>query len=294
MKGIRLNIGFAFFLLPLVFLTSCNRPETIGRGELKRIFKEAFLVNAYYDTSHGRGIDLDSLDMYGPILARHGYDVGDLEYTVGVYAKKKSANLSRIVEQAIAELKEESAYYDGRLAQADSLYSIADRLLRREVLWRDSIVVRRAADTAKLRIAIPAGEGSYDISYSYIIDTIDKNRNLRATFSLVDSLGEWTVPKVEYMTRRGVLQRPVSRTIEADGSTVELEIAIGNYPQRDMTTPRMRVDSLSVVYHMPREKALDSISGRWRNLGKYGYQAHSGAPCPLPPWVDTLAVGGVR
>ncbi len=192
----------------LFLISSCDRPETIGRNELKRIFKEAFLVNAYYEENKADVISRDSLDVYRPILARHGYDVEDMEYTVSNYARKKSSSLSRIVDQAVAELKSESAYYNGMLAERDSLYAKAARILRREVLWRDSIVVRRVADTAKLRVRIPAEEGAYEISYSYLVDTLDKNRILRMTFGFVDSMGSLRNPDTEYILRRGIRQRP--------------------------------------------------------------------------------------
>jgi hypothetical protein len=278
----------------LLLLSSCGRPETIGRGELKRIFKEAFLVNAYYNERGQRQIALDSLDVYRPILERHGYRVKDLEHTVGVFARKKSANLSKVVEQAIEELKAESAYYDSRLAGIDSLYTRSARALRREVLRRDSIVVRRVADTSKLKITMPAEEGTYEISYSWLVDTLDKNRSLRATFTLVDSAGRRSLAEAEPMARRGERQRPPVVTVEADSTAKELEISMGNYPQKGVQRPYVRVDSLRVVYYPPRERALDSLAARWNDLGKYGYKAHSGALRPNPPWPDTLAVGGAR
>ncbi len=282
------------FGIVLMLIAGCSRPKTIGRSELKQIFKQAFLVNAYYDELGWGRIMLDSLDVYGPILKRHGYDVEDLEHTVNNFARKKSSNLSDVVEQAITELKDESSFYDKHLAAIDTMYARAGRALRREVLWRDSIVVRKVADTTKLRIDIPAEEGTYEISYSYLIDSLDKNRTIRTTYSFIDSTEQRYGSETEYMTSRDVRRRPAVRKLTADSLAVELEILFGSYPQKDLKRPYIRVDSLRVVYYLPREQALDSIAGHWNNLGKYGYQAYSDTLRPNPPWLDTLAVGGVR
>jgi hypothetical protein len=278
-------------LAALFFLTACG-PKTIDSGELRRIFKEAFLVNAYYDTN--RRVWLDTLDMYGPILARHGYDVDDLKHTINNFSRKKSSKLSDVVERAIEELKQESAYYDRRLAMIDTLYTIATQTLRREVLWRDSIVVRRVADTAKLHITIPVMEGLYELSYSYLVDTLDKNPSLRTTMDLLDSAGVRLARESEYVAIRGTHRKSGARSLRADTTATELEIIIGNYPQKELKRPYIRVDSLRVIYYMPRERALDSVSSRWNDIWKYDYKTHSGALRPLPPRVDTLAVGGGR
>ncbi len=287
-----IRIKYICVILGVLLLAGCGRPKTIGGSELKQIFKEAFLVNAYYDTQ--RGVRLDSLDTYGPILARHGYQVRDLEHTISNFARKKSASLSRVVEQAIEELKEESAYYDGRLAVIDTMYGRAVRLLRREVFYTDSIVVNKIADTAKLHIVMPAEEGIYEISYTYMVDTLDKNRSLSMIFALLDSTGKRNHDETEYVAQRGVRRNPRARILTADSTAAELELILGNYPEKELKTPHIRVDSLRVVYSLPRQQALDSVAQRWTNIWKYDRKTDSSAFRPLPPWADTLAVGGNR
>ena len=291
--GRRAALYVLCLVFSLLFAASCGRPRTIGRDELKQIFKEAFLINAYYDMK-SPDLSLDSLDIYGPVLERRGYKVVDLEYTVNNFARKKSAKLSDVIEQAITELDVETVFYDSRVALVDTLDALAARAFRREVFHRDSIIARRVADTAKLRVMIPVDEGSYEVSYSYFIDSLDKNRNLRATFMIRDSAGKYLESEVEYLSSRFARRRPAMRTMVADSMGAKLEMVFGGYPRHELTAPHIRIDSLSVVYYLPRKVALDSMGARWNKLGRYDYQAYSGALRPNAPWVDTLASGGVR
>lgn len=286
--------GFVVALAALAS-TSCG-PRTIGRDELKQIFKDAFLINAYYDINAGSGYrqPVDSLDIYRPVLKRYGYDVADFEHTVNNFARKKSSKLSDVVEQAIGELSDESAMYDGRVAVLDTIDAIAARTLRREVFDRDSIKVGRIADTASLRLNLPVERGTYEISYSYLVDTIDKNRGLRTTFTLKDSTGRRLETQTDYVGLSGERRRPAPRRIVVDTTATQLEVLFGNYPRRDLKAPRIRIDSIRVDYYLPREKALDSVTRRWNKVGIYDGTKDSCALRPLPPRIDTMAVGGDR
>ncbi len=279
----------------MAVVAACSEPRTIPRDDLKEIFKEAFLVNAYYD-SHSYDYDTpDSIDIYRPILARRGYDIADLEYTMVNFSRKKSAKLTDVVEQAIAELTSESQYYNSRVALADTLNAIARRTYRRKVLWRDSIEANSIKDTALLRVAIPVEEGEYEVSYSYIIDTLDKNSVLHTSVNLLDSMGRRRGGgRAEYMSNRGTRQRPNVNRAVADSLARELEIEFANYPARDLKTPHIRIDSLLVNYYLPPEKALDSMNAWWSKIGTYGAATHSGPLRPRAPWIDTLATPDAR
>ncbi len=264
-----MNYESRFFLVVLVMLlfSSCG-PRTIPRDELKSIFKEAYLVNAYYEIGGRRG-SLDSVDMYGPILKKHGYRVRDLEHTVNNFSRKKSARLSDVVEQAIEELSEESAFYDYRLSLVDTLDNIVARTYKKQVLWRDSLM-----DS----LFMPAPEGGYEIDFSYFIDSLNKGRNLRLTVTILDSVKKRRTSESSYLSARDVRRRPKTMKIMADSLATEIKIDTG-----------AKIDSLRIVYYLPREKGLDSFSARWNNLGRHEKTLHSRPYGTHAPWADSLA-----
>jgi hypothetical protein len=255
----------------VVAVAGCSRARTIPKRELKQIFKESFLANAYNDTQPLWQAD-DSLDLYRPILERHGYRVEDLEHTVNRFARQKSATLSNVVEQAIEELDRESKALDQRVAFIDTMVARAEREYGREALWRERIEVRRVADTARLRLLLPVEEGTYEVSYSYLVDSADQNRGLRATAQLVDSAGvRRYLPEfsgANYFTplKR---QKVTGQRIAATAADRELELVMGNYPARETKTPSLVIDSLKIMYYPPREKAIEMYSSRWLDIGMF-------------------------
>ncbi len=278
-------------ILIAVAVAGCDRPKTIPREELKEIFKEAFLVNAYYDT-HPLMTD-DSLDIYGPVLRRWGYDVRDLEHTVQNFSRKKSAKLSDVVVDAIDELTAQAAYYDERVAVIDSIDAVAGRMFRREVLWRDSILVTRIADTARLRISLPVEAGDYEVSYKYFIDSLEENRNLRTTMWLVDTLGILNLKNTNFMTAH--LRLGNEQRITATGADSLLEVRFGGYYPRNMKRPHIRIDSLRITYYLPRREALDSLSTLWnQTFVPHAAPQDSSAHGAVATGSDTIAAPDAR
>ena len=84
-------------------LGSCARDKVIPDEELARIFRDAYLINAYVSD---RGVKLDSLELYEPVFSRYGYTAEDVRYTIGNFSRRKSAKLSDVVEQSIRLLEE--------------------------------------------------------------------------------------------------------------------------------------------------------------------------------------------
>ena len=78
-------------------LGSCARDKVIPDEELARIFRDAYLINAYVSD---RGVKLDSLELYEPVFSRYGYTAEDVRYTIGNFSRRKSAKLSDVVEQS--------------------------------------------------------------------------------------------------------------------------------------------------------------------------------------------------
>ncbi len=139
-------------------LAACAKPRIIPDDELAQIFHDAYLTNAYIDA---RGVGVDSLNIYEPLFARYGYTSEDVQFTIGNFAKRKSARLSDVVEEAIEMIRSESAFYSGRIAMLDTVRRIAAEKYVDTAYVSERIRVRRIADTARLRITLPAREGTY-------------------------------------------------------------------------------------------------------------------------------------
>lgn len=114
-------------------LGSCARDKVIPDEELARIFRDAYLINAYVSD---RGVKLDSLELYEPVFSRYGYTAEDVRYTIGNFSRRKSAKLSDVVEQSIRLLEEESA-----TTSTKSAYSI------RSTTWPVAVSPARSIPT---------------------------------------------------------------------------------------------------------------------------------------------------
>ncbi len=273
---------FSFFIL--FGLSSCDNPKVIPNDELAQIFHDIYLTNAYTDTH--RPANLDSLNIYEPIFARYGYTSEDIQFTIGSFSKRKSARLSDdVVDKALDMLHAESAFYARRIAIADTI----DRIAREKfatVAYTDTLIrVRRIADTARLRITIPVKAGSYEVTYSYLVDSVDLNTNLRANIYLTD---ERNARSGNYTRRLRHREREkVSTNFTAGNNHRELVLNLNGYSE-EMTAPSMRIDTLVVRYFLPDAVARDSMA---RGLFDYRmldslsrlHETHL-----VPPFADTL------
>ncbi len=235
---------------------ACSRTKTIPDGELKEIFKEIFISNAYVQSGNA-ALRPDTLDMYRPILERYGYTVEDMKYSIESFSRRKSMRVTDVISEAITELEAEEDHLRYLVAATDSVDVISQRMLRRLVREDSLIAVTRTADTARLTIDIPVEPGTYQISYSYYIDSLDANRSHRTIMRMFDGAGKagkasatnWMNPRV---------RRSYSTKLDAMPGDSVLKIVFGNYPKKDLKEIDIRIDSLKVYYSPPVEIARDS------------------------------------
>ena len=291
------TLAYLLLLAAVVAAGGCSRAKTIPNRDLKEIFKEAFLINAYYQTNPAL-IMADSLDIYNPILKKHGYTLRDLENTVQNITKQKSQSLSHIVEMAIGELLDESRYLDDRVAALDTVDARASRMFAREVLYEPNITVKTVKDTARLRITLPVEEGSYVVSFSYLLDSLDLNRGLRMTGTVRDTLGR--IRNIPPATVGGFERKRIApHRIETTAADTSLVLVLVAYP-KDVKNPNLSIDSLRIVRYLTKEKASDSLSKLMFHPNFPPYAQHdpvaqdSSALCPDPIGVDSVGSGDDR
>ena len=242
-------------------LAGCRRDKIIIDDDLRAIFREIYLTNAYMEQYRGRLVkfSIDSIDVYRPILERYGYTVSDLEHTVKNFSSRKSYRLTDVVDEVIAQLEKEEDNFKYRIAAKDSVEARAKQMFRR-LVYEDSVVTaRRIADTAKLKKTIPiVDSGEYEIRYSYYIDSTEENRGLRNTFTALNSTGgrRQVLSSGMASNRR---QRYNGRIMPAKGDTALL-ITWGGYPAKEMKRPGLLIDSIELYYTPPLATALDSAA----------------------------------
>lgn len=292
----------ALFAVVLAAGAGCTRPKEIPRGELGEIFKEVFLINAYYQSNPAmmQAMQMDSLDIYRPILKRHGYTLRDLEYTVQGISKQKSRNLSDIVEISIDKLKKESEILDERVAALDTVNARVGRMFMTRVLFEEQITAAKLSDTSKLRITVPLSEGTYTVSYKYLIDSLDENGSLRIVANIIDTAGRRR-PAFSQMLVKMTRQSPEPQRFETTAADSALVMVLGSYLAREMKRPHLTIDSLEVVHFLPQQQALDSLMKTLYHLylppyygAKNPAAQNSGALRPDAVGADPVGAGDAR
>ncbi len=243
-------------LLALVCV-GCGGPQIIPDAELAKIFSEAYIQNAYL-TAFGRGYD--TLDIYTPIWERYGYTEEDVRFSIGNFSKRKSAKLSDVVDEAIRIIEKERAMANHRMAVRDTLREIGRRRFVQTIRYDSVFNVRRIADTAGLIIRIPIrAKGDFEVTYSYVVDSADKNHNMRTRHYILNIYDRKISENVHRM-RRNQQRGRYKGTFKVTEADQCLVLNLNPYTQKEITTPAMRIDSLRVRFFMDDKLAQDSLS----------------------------------
>ncbi len=260
-----------FFHIPLVALlfAGCTQRAIISDKELVQIFRDAFVVNAYTSV---KSVSLDSLNIYEPIFESYGYTTQDVQYTIGNFSKRKSARLSDIVEGAIKILEREGLEYNREVSILDTVRSISQRRQREVIFEKSEILVTSLKDSTKVRFHInPVELGEYNISFDYLIDSLDKNVGTYRTLSWFtnddgakSSGGEVRYQEsVAYLQRNKVLtyRKKIELKQPYSGMTLNLVDFMGKYK-----APHLKFKDIRVEYTPPAESAEKSYFERMINL----------------------------
>lgn len=232
-------------------MASCSRTTIIPDKDLERIAREMFLVNAYANSTK---MKTDSLDIYTPILERYGYTQDDFFNTLANFQKRKSARLSDVIEASIASLESLADGYEQKLRNLKYIDSLAKAQCREEILFVEKITARRLRDTTKLQLTIPIlDRGEYILSYTYFVDSLDKNQRLQGNIEIYNEEGVRT-----YFTRPHLLREDTSRyetTIRPQKGAKELRLTLADYTRRE-DEPHIWFDSIRISYLPTAEVAL--------------------------------------
>ena len=250
----------SFFILAAIAAASCGKQKKIIPDEkLAYIFRDIYLTNSY--NQQHRPPHLDSLNVYEPVFAKYGYTTEDMQLTIGNFAKRKSARLSDVVDRAIDMLDVENRFYQHRIAIYDTIGLVAKERYAAMVYSDSLIEVRKTADTSRLRIVIPVTmPATYEVSYSYLIDSTDHNNNVRINQYLLDDRSRQSSNNSRRLRR--FERENVTATFNTNENHRKLVLDLNGYPA-DMTKPNMTVNDLVVKRYLPDRTARDSMARSW-------------------------------
>ena len=242
---------------------ACSGPRVIPDNILIDIFHDAYIANAYIDECN---INSDSLYIYEPIFERYGYTMDDLQHTIMTFTERKSAMLSDLMHEVNSRIDAESKVENRKMIILDTIDNIAKRAYTRTIYSDTLIRVKHMRDTTKLRITIsdliPA---EYSVSFDYLIDSLDENRNSRIEAYLL------TYDTVQTLRHTMMLSRyreaSYSRKFKADTVHRELYIDMFYHPETEESKlPDITIKNFKVVRVLDTEQSVDSLYHEQLNL----------------------------
>ena len=235
---------------------ACSGPKVIPDNILVNIFHDAFVANAYITEAN---VNSDSLYIYEPIFERYGYTMRDLQHTLTTINERKSSRISNIMQDVSERLEKEYKDEQRKIVVLDTIDNYAKRLYTRTVYSDSLIRVNKLRDTTKLRIHLDSlVAGEYTVSFEYLIDTLDENRNSRVEAYLL------TKDSTEVLRHTMMLTRyrtgTYNRKFTADTLHKELVVNMYYHPRNEESKlPDITVRNFKIVRVLPTEISVDSL-----------------------------------
>ncbi len=255
--------------LTLLCIVSCARKKEIDDQTLAKIFSEAYISNAYLGINY---FNIDSVQIYEPILERYGYTPEDLRYTIGNFSRRKSAQLGRVLKDAEEQIKVFADIYEKEVVILDTIKNVAVRSMQR-VVCKDSLIsVKKLADTSKLKLVVePLQPGMYSIRYRYTCEREkfkekgkSKELSLRGAINIETNNG---IHKNNYSYNLRD-EENIRRTITTDTASKRLVITFAKTADQSkkMKKPNVTVTDLVIEYTPEENLAIDSLFKRYIDI----------------------------
>ena len=247
-------------LLAVIASVGCNKPRVIPDEVLSDIFRDAMLINAYYNVKSDQSPD--SLNIYEPVFARYGYTAEDVQYTVDNISRRKNARLGDVAERMISSLDERMQYLNRESAKLDTIENVAFRRYTRSLLGDTTIVAKTAADSTKLRLYLyNIHPGYYRFTSLYSLDSLDKSagRRYRIYFEREDSTRR-EFSEGSLMRRAETEIRQNHQLIDTEDDIRRLVIDFYHFDddmeKKKRTVPKITIHDIRVDYTPPAEYCM--------------------------------------
>lgn len=251
-----MRVNRAIMAIVALAVAACSGPKVIPDQDLVNIFHDAFVVNAYMSEAD---ITSDSLYVYEPIFKRYGYTMDDLQHTLTTINERKSSRISDIMSEVSRKLEQESKAEQRKIVVLDTIDNVAKRAFTRTVYSDTLIRVNELRDTSKLRITLKdLIKGDYTVSFDYLIDTLDENRNSRVEVYLV--VNDTTNSLRHTMMLSRYRNGKYSRKFSADTQHKELYVNMYYHPKNEESKlPDITIRNFKIVRVLPTEVSVDSL-----------------------------------
>lgn len=251
-------------LIATLLVASCsNHAKVIPDKDLVNIFHDAFVANAYMKEAD---ITQDSIYIYEPIFKKYGYSMADLQHTLTTINERKSSRISDIMYEVNSRLESESKAEQRKIVVLDTIDNYAKRAYTRTMYSDTLIRVTEMRDTNKLRITLKdLIKGEYTVSFDYLIDTLDENRNSRVEVYL--AVNDTTHNLRHTMMLSRYREGKYSRKFSADTQHKELYVNMYYHPKLETSEkPDITIRNFKIVRVLPTEVAVDSLYHEQLNL----------------------------
>ncbi|MFI3316845.1 MAG: DUF4296 domain-containing protein [Rikenellaceae bacterium] len=250
------RIILSLLLLLLFIAPSCTKRVTIPDSELALIFRDAFLANAYVLNMR---VKFDTVQVYQPIFDKYGYSAEDVAYTVGSFSKRKSARLSDVVEQSIKLLEQGEAIYRHETMILDSIEARALRDATKPFYSKDLVEFYSLKDTVNLTIELDSlYPGKYEISFDYLVDSLDNNRSNYRSMSWVVTPGSTQKKGLSSSYLRKRSEASLDRTLTLDTLASRVVIVLAE-SYEEKRKPHVTFENIKVIHTPPLEVAVDQL-----------------------------------
>ena len=287
-----------YILLALLTVLGCARRKEIDDKTLAQIFRDAYLTNAYLGINY---INIDSIQIYEPILDQYGYTPEDLRYTIGNFSRRKSAQLGRVLKEAEKEIAEYAVDYEKRVVVLDTIKDVAIRSFKRMVYQDSLIEVKKRADTSKLKLTIePLQPGTYSVRYKY---TYNKKEEPKRKKSKKRPEDELTLRGALYIETFGGSHRnnysynlrkeeSIRRTLIADTSAHKLVLTFAkpSDARHKIRNIDLKVEDIEILYTPSEEMAIDSLFMKYVDIKIFDNVFFNTPTDSLPLSADTTRV----
>lgn len=256
-----------------LIVTACSGPKVIPDTVLADIFHDAFLANAYTTEAN---ITTDSLYIYEPIFKRYGYTMNDLQHTLTTINERKSSRISDIMYEVSRKLEEEYRAEQRKIVVLDTIDNFAKRKYTRTVYSDSLIRVKEFRDTTKLQIRLKELiKGDYTVSFDYLIDTLDENRNSRVEAYVV--INDTTHVLRHTMMLSRYRDGSYTRKFNIDTQHKELYINMYYHPKNEESKlPDITIRNFRIVRVLPTEVSVDSLYLEQLNLSIFNHDLMTG------------------
>ena len=258
----------------VLLLVGCARRKEIDDKTLAQIFRDAYLTNAYLGVDY---MELDSIQIYEPILESYGFTPEDLRYTIGNFSRRKSAQLGRVLKDAEEQISKMATIYDKKVVILDTIKNVAVRRMKRPVYTDWLRVIKKMSDSTKLNLVVENLQpGMYSIRYKYIYkEPTQKSNKKSSKGSPIDR----TMRGVLYVETHSESHRNnysynlraeenIRRTLTTDTSANRLVITFAK-PADARHKPRkidLEVSDIEIIYTPDDNLAIDSLFKKYIDI----------------------------